>query len=113
MNEIRTDLEQALVKFISLTPWFIKPVGSMPHSQGLSNNPYPKSKQPILVVIFISLRSILILYSHLRLSLLKGLIPIGLPVKILITLLPSPILATRPAQLNLLDLISLTILSEQ
>ena len=85
----------------------------MPHSQGLSNNPYPKSKQPILVVIFISLRSILILYSHLRLSLLKGLIPIGLPVKILITLLPFSILATYPPHLNIQDLINPDILGKQ
>ena len=29
-----------------LTPWFMKPGGSMPHSQGLSNNPYPELNQP-------------------------------------------------------------------
>ena len=43
------------------------------------------------------LRYILILSSHLRLSLPKGLIPVGLPVKILKALLPSSILATWPA----------------
>ena len=29
-----------------LTPWLKKPVGSMPHSQGLFNNPYPEPNQP-------------------------------------------------------------------
>ena len=30
----------------SLTPWLMEPGGSMPHSQGLSNNPYPELNQP-------------------------------------------------------------------
>ena len=50
---------------------------------------------------------------HLCLGLLKGLFPVGLPVKILKALLPFSILATCPAHLNLLDLISLTILGER
>ena len=29
-----------------LTPWLMLPRGSMPHSQGLSNNPYPDLNQP-------------------------------------------------------------------
>ena len=29
-----------------LTTWFMKPEDSMPHSQGLSNNSYPKPNQP-------------------------------------------------------------------
>ena len=41
------------------------------------------------------------------------LFPVGLPVKILKALLPSSILATCPAHLNLLDLITLTILGER
>ena len=45
--------------------------------------------------------------SHLRLVLFKGLFPVGLPVKILKVLLPSSILATCPAHLNLLELDSL------
>jgi hypothetical protein len=49
------------------------------------------------------------LSSHLRLGLPKGLFPVGLPVKILKALLPSYILATCSAHLNLLDLITLTI----
>ena len=61
-------------------------------------------------MIPISSRSILLLPSHLRLGLLKGLIPVGLPVNILKALLLSSILATCPAHLNLLDLITLIIL---
>ena len=44
---------------------------------------------------------------------LQGLFPVGLPVKILKALLPSSILATCPVHLNLLDLITLTILGER
>ena len=36
-----------IVLFINLlTPWLKKPEGSMPHSQGLSNNSYPEPNQP-------------------------------------------------------------------
>ena len=68
---------------------------------------------PILVLIHISLKSILILSSHQRLDLPKGIFPVGVPVKILKELLPSSILATRPAHFNLLYLITLAILSER
>ena len=50
--------------------------------------------------------------SHLRLDLPKGIFPVGLPVKMLKAHLPSSILATCPAHMNLLDLITLTILGE-
>ena len=43
----------------------------------------------------------------------KGLFPIGLPFKLLKALLPSSIMATCSAHLNLLDLITLTILGER
>ena len=39
--------------------------------------------------------------------------PVDLPVKIFKALLPSSILVTYPAHLNLLDFITLTILSER
>ena len=91
----------------------MKPGGSMSHSKGLSNNPYSKPNQPNYPQWYpISSRSILILSSQLRLGLPKGLFPIGLPVKILQALLPSSIMATCRAHLNLLDLITLTILGE-
>ena len=76
----------------------------MPHSQGLSNNSYPEAESTQLPALTpISSRSILILSSHLRLGLPKGLFSVGLPVKIL-KALPSSILATCPVHLNLLDL---------
>ena len=56
------------------------------------------------------LRPILILSSHLRLGLPKGLFPVGLPVKILKAFLTSSILATCSAHLYLLDVIIMTIL---
>ena len=89
----------------------MEPEGSMPHSQGLSNNSYPEPNQPNSPQF--SSRSILILSSHLRLGLPKGLLPVSLPVKVLKTLLLSCILATCPAHLNLLDVIPLTILGER
>jgi hypothetical protein len=81
----------------------MKPGGSMPHSQGLYNSPYPQ----FLDLTHISLRSILIFSSHLCLGL-----PKSLNVKIFKALLPCSTLAARIARLNLLDLIILTILSK-
>jgi hypothetical protein len=49
---------------------------------------------------------ILILSSHLHVGLLKGLFPVSLPVKIFKALLLSYILATGPAHINLLNLIT-------
>ena len=56
----------------------------MSHSQGLSNNSYPEQNQPNSIPN--SLGFILTLSSHLRLGLLKGLFPKGLPVTILLLL---------------------------
>jgi hypothetical protein len=47
--------------------------GSMPHPQGLSNNPDP---EPNLAFINVYLRSIIILSIHLHLILPKGLFPV-------------------------------------
>ena len=72
----------------------MEPEGSMPHSQGLSNNSYPEPNQ---------------FKVHSNIALPKGLFPVGLPVIILKAVLPSSILATCPAHLNLLDLITLNV----
>ena len=66
-----------------------------------------------LLLISISLRSILILSSHLHLGFPNGVFPVSLPGKILKALLPSSILATWSACLNFLYLITLTILCER
>jgi hypothetical protein len=65
----------------------------------IHNIPCPEPNQCI------SLRSIRIWLSHLRLGLSRGLLPEGLPVKILKALLPSFNQAKCPA--HLLDLINL------
>ena len=65
-----------------------------------------------LLLTPIPVRSILIVLSHLRLRLPRGLFSVGLTVKILKDLITSFILATCPADLNLLDLIAQTILGE-
>jgi len=59
-----------------------------------------------------SWRSILILSSHLRLSLPSGLFPSGFRIKTLFTPLPFPIRATCPAHLIQLEFITKTIWGE-
>jgi len=60
-----------------------------------------------------SFRSSLILSSHLHLGLPSGLFPLGYPTKTLYTPLLSPILATCPAHLILLDFITQIIFGQQ
>jgi hypothetical protein len=88
---------------------FMEPEGTLLCSQEPSTDPYPEPDQsnpshPI------SLRSILILSTYLRLGLPSGLFPFGFPTYILYAFLFSSLRATRPANLILLDLITLIIL---
>ena len=64
--------------------------GSMAHSQGLSNNPYPEPNQPNSSHLYI----LGYFQIHSNIVLPKCLFPVGVPVTIVKTLLPSSILAT-------------------
>jgi hypothetical protein len=88
MNSLITRIKQTN----QLTLWLMKPRCSMPHSQGLLIIPILSRITQFLVFIPICLRYILILPSYLHLILLKGLFPVGLPVKILKIFLPYSIL---------------------
>ena len=96
-----------------LTPWLMEPEVECRIHKGAPITPILSRSNPI------SRNGTLLLkvYSNIVLPtmtcLCKGLFPVGLPVKTLKALVPSIILSKWPADLNLLDLITLTILDEQ
>ena len=63
----------ALCVFFSSIGTLVRVDGQLPHSHGLSNNPYSEPNQP-----YSSLKSILIFSYHLQLGLPKGLYPMEL-----------------------------------
>jgi hypothetical protein len=75
--------------------------------------PFLNQNDPLYAPHPTSQRSILILSSHLRLGLSSGLLPSGFPTKVLYAPLFSPIRATCPAHLSLLDLITRMIFGEE
>ena len=81
----------------------------MPHSQGLSIICMlsPINTTPCTDIYFLNIYTIVLPYMSRS---FQSLFPVGLPVNILKALLPPSILATCPAHLNLLNLITLTIL---
>ena len=92
----------------------MEPDGSLLHSYEPatrpSSEPYRSNPCPPRPTTW---RSILILYSHLRLCLPSGLFPWGFPTRTLWTPLLSSISATCPAHFILLDFITRTILGEE
>jgi hypothetical protein len=74
----------------------MEPEGSLP-SQEPATCPYPEPKWiKSISPNPISLRSILMLSTHLRLGLPSGLLPPGLPTKMFYAPLTSPMRATCP-----------------
>jgi hypothetical protein len=91
----------------------MEPEGSSPYTQEPAPCPYPEPHQsslrppPNLSKIHFNI------ISHLRLGLPTGLLPSGFPTKALYAPLLSPIRATCPTHLSLLDFIIRMIFGEE
>jgi len=95
-------------------PPFVEPEGSLPHSQVPATCPYPEPAQSSLYPPHpTSWSSIFILPFHLCLGLPSGLFSSCFPTKTLYMPLLSPIRATCPAHLILLNFITWTMLGEE
>jgi hypothetical protein len=86
----------------------MEPEGSEELSTGAYPEPYQSNPYRA-----ISLRSILILSTHVRLGLSSGLFHTGFPTNILYAFFVAPIRAKSPTHLILFDLITLFILGEE
>jgi hypothetical protein len=94
--------------YVRISQHFMEPESSRPFSQEPPTGPYPeaeRSSPPYL-------RSILILFTHLRLGLSSGLFPSGFPTNSLYQFLSAPIRATHLSHLIFLDFFILIILGE-
>jgi len=90
----------------------MEPKGSLPYSQVPSTCPYPEPARSSLYP-HVPLSEDPFEYYHPRLGLSSGLFFSGFPTKNLFTSLLSPISATCPVRLILLDFITQTILGEE
>ena len=80
-----------IFKSFKLTPWLMKPGGSMSHSQRLSDNPYLEPNQHNSSNIYFYIRSNIAI--SLSLELAKYLFNVGLAIKSLKALLALSTLA--------------------
>jgi hypothetical protein len=91
----------------------MEPEGSLPHSQMPATYPYPEPDRSSLCPPTNHSKIRFNIIPHLRLDLPSGLLPWGFPTKALYALLLSPIHATCPAHLSLLNLITRMIFGEE
>ena len=88
------------------------PEGSLPHSQEPATRPYPEPDRASSCPHLTSLRTILILFSHLSLG-FPSVFFSGFPTKTLYAPPLFPIRTTCSAQLSLLDLITRMMFGEE
>jgi hypothetical protein len=81
-----------------------QPEGSSPHTQQPATGCYPEPGESTPHPTTNLPKVHLILSSHIRLGLSSGLFPLGFPIKTRYMFLPSPMRATCPVHLILLDL---------
>jgi hypothetical protein len=93
----------------------MEPEGSLPCSQELTTGPYPEPDRSTPYHPILSLRSILILSTHLRFGLTSSIFPSGFPNSILHAVLFYTIRATCPPNciIIIIDLINIIILGEE